>query len=81
MNYQIMAPGLVYYRNAITNPEATIKTIELIQNRLQSGVESKAEAWEEWNGADATIERFCLKSWITNPRDMEKNDPCMKRCR
>jgi Rps23 Pro-64 3,4-dihydroxylase Tpa1-like proline 4-hydroxylase len=75
MNYQIMAPGLVYYKNAITNPEATIKTIELIQNRLQSGVESKAEAWEEWNGADATLERFCLKSWITNPRDMEKSDP------
>jgi hypothetical protein len=78
MDYEIMAPGLVYYKNAIDNPEATIATIELIQSRLQSGVESKAEAWEEWNGADATVERFCLKSWITNPKDMENNDPLYK---
>lgn len=75
MKYEIMAPGLVYYTEVISEPKETILAVEDIQNKLSSGIDSAAEAWQEWNGANSNIEKFCLKSWITNPKDMAKTDP------
>jgi Rps23 Pro-64 3,4-dihydroxylase Tpa1-like proline 4-hydroxylase len=75
MKYEIMAPGMVYYRNAIIDPEKTISTIEYIQDKLMSGINSVADKWQEWNGANPNTEKFCLKHWITNPDKVSSDDP------
>ena len=75
MNYDILAPGLVYYKNAILNPAKTIETIELIQSKLENGVETAAEKWEEWNGSNPDLEKFCLKHQILDPSRIHDKDP------
>jgi hypothetical protein len=75
MNYEIMAPGMVYYRNAIVNPEETILTIESMQEKLTSGVKSAAQSWHEWNGANPNTEKFCIRHFITDPSKTNLNDP------
>ena len=75
MKYEVLAPGMVYYKNAIPDPEKTIETIEYIQDKITSGVNSVADKWQEWNGANPNTEKFCLKHWITDPERVSKNDP------
>ncbi len=67
MKYEILSPGLVYYKNAIDNPEETINVIEEIQTKLNSGVNSIAQKWHDWNGVDEEKERFCKKHYIVDP--------------
>jgi hypothetical protein len=67
MNHEILAPGMVYYKNAIPDPQKTIETIEYVQNQLKNGVKSIAQTWHEWNGANPDIEKFCQRHFIINP--------------
>jgi hypothetical protein len=75
MKYEVLAPGMVYYRNAILNPEETILTIETMQQKLKQGVQSAAQPWHEWNGADPNTEKFCIRHFITDPSKTNLNDP------
>lgn len=75
MNYEILAPGMVYYKGAIIDPEQTILTIEFIQNKLSFGINSVAQPWQEWNGANPELEKFCLKHWILDPAKVNTDDP------
>jgi len=78
MKYEILAPGMVYYQNAILEPEDTIVTIEHMQQQLQSGVKSAAQSWHEWNGANPDIEKFCIKHFIVEPTKTNEKDPLYK---
>jgi hypothetical protein len=74
MKYEILAPGMVYYRNAIPEPEDTIVTIEYMQHQLQSGVRSAAQPWHEWNGANPDTEKFCIRHFIVEPNKTNEKD-------
>lgn len=74
MKYEILAPGMVYYRNAIPEPEETIVTIEYMQHQLQSGVRSAAQPWHEWNGANPDTEKFCIRHFIVEPNKTNEKD-------
>jgi hypothetical protein len=74
MEYEILAPGMVYYRNAIPEPEDTIVTIEHMQHQLQSGIKSAAQPWHEWNGANPDTEKFCIRHFIVEPSKTNEKD-------
>lgn len=75
MKYEILAPGMVYYKNAIIDPEVTILHIESIQKNLSLGIKSVAKSWHEWNGANPDKEKFCKRHFIVDPKETDKNDP------
>lgn len=75
MNHKILAPGMVYYTGAISNPNETINTIELMQNKLSTGITSAAQPWHEWNGANPNTEKFCIRHFIVDPEKTNSNDP------
>jgi hypothetical protein len=75
MQYEIMAAGMVYYKNAIENNEEVISSIEYMQSQLEKGVSSAAQPWHEWNGANPEIEKFCIRHFITEPKNVSKLDP------
>jgi hypothetical protein len=70
MQYEIKAAGMVYYKNAIENTTEVISSIEYMQNQLEKGVESAAQPWHEWNGANPEIEKFCIRHFITEPKNV-----------
>ena len=74
MNYEILAPGMVYYKKAILDPEYTILTIEYIQKQLAMGIDSKAQRWHEWNGANPDTEKFCIRHFIQDPTKIDSSD-------
>lgn len=79
MNYEILAPGMVYYKNAISEPDLVIENLESIQNQLMAGVISEAQSWHEWNGANPDTEKFCQRYFLvdtnkTNPHDALYNE-------
>lgn len=78
MNFEILAPGMVYYKNAIANPDLLIDTLELIQTKLSNGIKSEAKQWHEWNGANPDIEKFCHRYFIVEPSKVNENDPLYK---
>ena len=61
MNYEILAPGMVYYKEAIPEPNLVIDQLELIQDKILSGVHSAAAPWHEWNGSNPDTEKFCKR--------------------
>jgi hypothetical protein len=75
MKHEVMAPGMVYYRNAIVDPAETILTIESMQHKLKQGIKSAAQSWHEWNGANPDIEKFCIRHFIVEPSKTNSNDP------
>ena len=75
MNYEILAPGMVYYRNIIKDPAETIIVIEKMQEKLKGNIQSAAQKWYEWNGANPNVEKFCLKHFIAEPSKTQTNDP------
>lgn len=75
MNHKIMTAGMVYYTNAINNVDQVIGSIEYMQDQLSTGVESAAQPWHEWNGANPEIEKFCIRHFITDPKNVFKLDP------
>jgi hypothetical protein len=75
MQYEILADGMVYYKNAINQTKETIYSIEYIQSELEKGVESAANPWHEWNGANAETEKFCLRHFLIDPKNVFKLDP------
>ena len=78
MNYEIMAPGMVYYKNAIKEPEVLINVVESMQKELSMGIKSVAQKWHEWNGANPNTEKFCLRHFIVEPKQTSENDPLYK---
>jgi hypothetical protein len=75
MNHKIMTAGMVYYTDAINNVDQVIGSIEYMQDQLSTGVESAAQPWHEWNGANPEIEKFCIRHFITDPKNVFKLDP------
>jgi len=75
MQYEIMSAGMVYYKNAIKSTEEVIGSIEYMQSQLVDGIESAAQPWHEWNGANPDLEKFCLRHFIVEPKNVFKLDP------
>lgn len=75
MDYKIMTAGMVYYKNAIDSTKEVIGSIEYMQDQLARGTESAAQPWHEWNGANPEIEKFCIRHFITEPKNVFKLDP------
>jgi hypothetical protein len=78
MEYEILAPGMVYYHKAISDPNHTILTIENMQKNLSLGIKSAAQPWHEWNGANPDIEKFCIRHFIVDPNKVNQQDPLYK---
>ena len=78
MNYKELTAGMVYYTDAIENSKEVIGSIEFIQDQLANGVQSAAEPWHEWNGANPEIEKFCLRYFLTEPKNIHPLDPLYK---
>lgn len=78
MKHEILAPGMVYYREAILEPDYTILTIENMQKNLSLGIKSAAQPWHEWNGANPDIEKFCIRHFIVDPNKVNQQDPLYK---
>ena len=78
MNYEILAPGMVYYKDAISEPNLVIDKIESIQEKVLSGIQSAAQPWHEWNGANPDKEKFCKRYFLTDPQKVNENDPLYK---
>ena len=70
-----MSAGMVYYKNAIKSTEEVIGSIEYMQSQLVDGIESAAQPWHEWNGANPDLEKFCLRHFIVEPKNVFKLDP------
>lgn len=75
MQHENLADGMVYYKNAIENTKETIGSIEYMQDQLAKGVKSAALPWHEWNGVDPEIEKFCIRHFIIEPKNVLKLDP------
>ena len=75
MKHEILAAGMVYYKNAIQSTEEVIGSIEYMQGQLMDGIESAAQPWHEWNGANPDLEKFCLRHFIVEPKNVFKLDP------
>ena len=78
MNYEVLAPGMVYYKNAISEPNLVIENLELIQSKLSKGVVSEAQRWHEWNGANPDTEKFCQRYFLVDPSKINSNDALSK---
>lgn len=78
MNHEILAPGLVYYKDAIKEPSVIINSVEYIQKELAFGTKSVAQKWHEWNGSNPDKEKFCLRHFIVEPNQSMENDPLYK---
>ena len=78
MNYKELTAGMVYYTDAIENSKEVIGSIEFIQDQLANGIKSAAEPWHEWNGANPEIEKFCLRYFLTEPKNIHPLDPLYK---
>jgi len=78
MNYEILAPGMVYYKNAISNTKEIIDCIEYMQEQVFKGVASNVDTWRPWNGFDPEKEKFCLKHTIVDPSKIHESDPLYK---
>ena len=75
MDYEIKTAGMVYYKNAIQDTQQVIESIEYVQDQLAKGIESAAEPWHEWNGANPDLEKFCIRHFITEPHNIDRLDP------
>lgn len=79
MKYEVLAPGMVYYKDAISEPDLVIQNLESIQSKLSNGIVSEAQRWHEWNGANPDTEKFCQRYFLvdtskTNPNDALYNE-------
>lgn len=75
MQYEIMAAGMVYYKNAIEKTEEIIGSIEYMQSQIDLGIKTAAQPWHEWNGANPNIEKFCRRHFIVEPNKANTLDP------
>lgn len=79
-NYEKMADGLVYYRNAITSPLEIIDQIELLdsmvtrdyENKTPQAFQSKLKPWGNWDYGDNL--HFCRIKSIYRMSDLSPND-------
>lgn len=75
MKYDILAAGMVYYTEAIEKTDQVIGSIEYMQDQLSSGINSEAQTWHEWNGANPDMEKFCKRHFILEPSKVNMLDP------
>lgn len=79
-NYEKMADGLVYYKNAIKNPYSIIDQIELLDkkvtedlsNNITSASQSKLKPWGNWDYGNNL--HFCRIKSIYRTSDIKEND-------
>lgn len=75
MNYKILAAGMVYYTGVIEQADQVIGSIEYMQDQLLAGINSEAQSWHEWNGANPDVEKFCKRHFILEPSKINMLDP------
>jgi len=75
MQHEVMAAGMVYYRNAIEKTNEVIGSIEYMQDQISLGVKTAAQPWHEWNGANPDVEKFCRRHFIIEPNKTNTLDP------
>lgn len=84
LNYEILADGLVYYKNLIKNPSEIINDIEKlndkvvldIANSVPGSNSSKAKPWGVWehDHGNGMVERFCRQRWLERREDIPLDD-------
>lgn len=75
LKYEVMAAGMVYYRDVVEKTDEVIGSIEYIQDQISLGVLTEAQPWHEWNGASPELEKFCKRHFLLDPLKINKLDP------
>lgn len=75
MQHEIMAAGMVYYKDAIEKTDQVIGSIEYMQDQVSLGAKSAVQSWHEWNGANPDKEKFCLRHFLVDPNHTNSLDP------
>lgn len=78
-DYDILDLGLVYYKNALQNPQEIIDIISSIDNKYKNNEHAQAftevKPWHAWQNESAgTMETFCWQKFFPKPEDVKQND-------
>lgn len=76
--YEHVAPGFVYYKNIIKDPELIIKKIENLEVKRKEMLNYFSEhvkPWVAWDYGDEKNKTvFCWQKFIPKPEDINKSD-------
>jgi hypothetical protein len=78
-NYTKLADGMIYYKNAVPNPQSIIDNIESLEEKRKNSkgyVSKYVKPWTVWdydNGGDQRT-FFCLQKFLPNPKDIDPSD-------
>lgn len=78
-DYEILDLGLVYYKNALKEPEKIIDLVSSIDQRFLSKEHgdnfTQVEPWHAWQNESAgTMEVFCWQKFFPKPQDVLPSD-------
>ncbi len=83
MERDILALGMVYYKNIIPDPDVLISKIEALENKRADSPEYKSlfvRPWQPWDydqgGKERTV--FCWQKFIPKPEDIPTSDKFYK---
>lgn len=72
---EILDLGLVYYKNAILNPDKIIDDVENLNKRfLNNEHQNKNTSVRDWSSWSYGEQHFCWQKFFLPPDSMEKND-------
>jgi Rps23 Pro-64 3,4-dihydroxylase Tpa1-like proline 4-hydroxylase len=76
-DYEVLDLGLVYYKNALENPQLIIDSVESLDERISESVLDKtiARKWTPWiNESSLNKETFCMQKFIPQANHINKKD-------
>jgi len=78
-DFEILDLGLVYYKNALKEPEKIINLVSSVDQRFLSGEHgnsfTQVRPWHAWQNESAgTMETFCWQKFFPKASDINKED-------
>lgn len=74
-DFQVLDLGLVYYKNALKDPQSIIEAISSIESRFSSGEHgdkmTSVKTWTPWQYGEQT---FCWQKFFPKPEDIHIED-------
>ena len=78
-DYEVLDLGLVYYKNALKNPDRIIELVNNVDQRFLNNEHgdkfTNVKPWHAWQNESAgTLETFCWQKFFPKPEDVNPND-------